>query len=85
MYYLPYEKGEAYMFVVYFFENKNLLLNQLLSNVPSVGDALTIKGRKGKVSSVNSIDEKKIHVQIIFEVVNKSKVVIVDNSKKKKR
>jgi hypothetical protein len=72
------------MFVVYFFENKNLLLNQLLKNVPSVGEDLTIKGRKGKVSSVDSIDEKKIHVQVIFEKVKKN-IAIVDNSKKKKR
>lgn len=74
------------MFVVYFFENKNLLLNQLLNNVPSVGDDLTIKGRKAKVSSVNSIDEKKVHVQVILETVKQSKAAaIVDNSKKKKR
>lgn len=73
------------MFVVYFFENKNLLLNQLLNRVPSVGDDLTIKGRKAKVSSVNSIDEKKIHVQVILETIKQNKAVIVDNSKKKKR
>jgi hypothetical protein len=72
------------MFDVYFFENKNLLLSQLLKRVPSVGEDLTIKGRKGKVSSVTSINEKKIHVQVILENVNKTKL-IVDNSKKKKR
>lgn len=72
------------MFVVYFFENKNLLLNQLLKNVPSVGEDLSIKGRKGKVSSVDSIDEKNVHVQIVFEKVKKN-IAIVDNSKKKKR
>ncbi|WML44859.1 hypothetical protein [Neobacillus sp. PS3-40] len=71
------------MNVVYFFENKNLLLSQLLKHVPSVGEDLTIKGRKGKVSSVNSVDENSIHVQVILEKVNKSKL-IVDNSKKKK-
>ncbi|MDP4162998.1 MAG: hypothetical protein Q8898_07825 [Bacillota bacterium] len=72
------------MFVVHFFDNKNLLLNQLLKRVPSVGEDLTIKGRKGKVSSVNNVDEKNIHVQVILETVNKNKL-IVDNSKKKKR
>jgi hypothetical protein len=72
------------MFVVHFFENKNLLLCQLLKRVPSLGEYLTIKGRKGKVSSVDSTDEKNIHVQIILETVNKNKL-IVDNSKKKKR
>ena len=73
------------MFVVYFFDNKNLLLSQLLTRVPSIGEDLTIKGRKGKVSSVNSIDEKKVHVQVTLEAVNKNKQLIVDNSKKKKK
>lgn len=72
------------MFNVYFFENKNPLLSQLLKRVPAVGEALTIKGRKGKVSSVTNIDEKNIHVYVTLESVNKTKV-IVDNSKKKKR
>jgi hypothetical protein len=72
------------MFDVHFFENKNLLLSQLLNRVPLAGEDLRIKGRKAKVSSVNSIDEKKIHVQVVIETVNKKKL-IVDNSKKKKR
>lgn len=46
------------MFVVHFFENKNLLLTQLLKNVPSLDGDLKIKGRKGKISSVEQIDEK---------------------------
>lgn len=73
------------MFVVYFFEKKNLLLSQLLKRVPSVGENLTIKGRKGKVSSVTSSDGEKFVVQVFFEAVNKNKQLIVDNSKKKKR
>lgn len=72
------------MFVVYFFENKNLLLSQLRKNVPSIGENISIKGRKGIVSSVNSIDDKKIHVQIILENVKKNKLFVIDNSKKKK-
>lgn len=71
------------MFVVYFFENKNLLLSQLLKRVPSIGEDIKIKGRKGKVSSVKQIDEKNIHVQVSLESINKNKL-IVDNSKKKK-
>lgn len=84
MLHILYEIGETKMFVVHFFENKKLLLIQLLKRVPSVGEDLTIKGRKGKVSSVISIDEKNIHVQLFVEIVNKNKL-IVDNSKKKKR
>ena len=73
------------MYFVHFFENRNLLLCQLLKHVPTVGDDVKIKGRKGKVSDIKNIDEENIHVQIIIETaVNKSKVV-VDNSKKKKR
>ncbi|SDM28530.1 hypothetical protein [Bacillus sp. OK048] len=74
------------MFVVHFLENKNQLLIQLLKHVPSVGDDVVIKGRKGKVSSVTNVDEKHIQVQLFFEkvIVNKGKTV-VDNSKKKKR
>ncbi|WML48371.1 hypothetical protein RCG23_24550 [Neobacillus sp. PS3-34] len=72
------------MFVVYFLENKNILLSQLRKSVPSVGEELKIKGRKGKVSSVTSIDDRNIHVQVVLETVNKN-TLIVDNSKKKKR
>lgn len=72
------------MFTVYYFENKNLLLSQLLNNVPTVGDNLSIKGQKGKVSSVTSPDGKIHHVQVLLEKVNKTKPSI-DNTKKKKR
>ncbi|MFE8698921.1 hypothetical protein ACFYKT_21850 [Cytobacillus sp. FJAT-53684] len=72
------------MFVVYFYENKNLLLSQLLKRVPSVGENVIIKGRKGSISSVKSSDNKNYHVQVLLEKVNKGKTV-VDNSKKKKR
>ncbi|MBU8878889.1 hypothetical protein BGM26_07810 [Bacillus sp. FJAT-29790] len=72
------------MIAVHFFENKILLLSQLLNRVPSAGDDLTIKGRKGKVSSVKSMDEKNIHVQVIFEIINNKNKPVVDHSKKKK-
>jgi hypothetical protein len=72
------------MFAVYFYENKNLLLSQLLKRVPSLGEDLTIKGRKAKVSSVDTIDEKSVHVQVTLEKVNKNKLV-VENPNKKKR
>ncbi len=72
------------MFVVHFFENKNLLLVQLRNQVPSVGEDIKIKGRKGKVSDVNSVDEKNIQVQIFIEkVINKNKLIV--DPKKKKR
>lgn len=75
------------MFAVHFFENNTILLTQLLRQVPSVGEELTIKGRKGKVSNVNSIDEKNVHVHLIIEKVNKNNKnkPLLDNSKKKKK
>jgi hypothetical protein len=72
------------MFAVHFIENNNVVLTQLLQRVPAEGEELRIKGRKGKVSSVKTIDDLNIHVQVIFEVVKKNNF-IVDNSKKKKR
>ena len=72
------------MFVVHFFENKNPLLVQLRNQVPSVGEDIKIKGRKGKVSSVNSVDEKNIQVQILVEkVIIKNKLVVDPREEKK--
>ncbi|WP_313799604.1 hypothetical protein [Cytobacillus sp.] len=73
------------MFTVYFFENKDLILSQLLNRVPTVGETLTIKGRKGKISSVTSLDEKKLHVQVLLEKKGNKNQTPIDNSKKKKR
>jgi hypothetical protein len=73
------------MFVVKFFENRNLLLTQLLKDVPIEGETVTIKGKKGTVSSINNEDETTINVQLNIEKVSKAKLVAIDNSKKKKR
>jgi hypothetical protein len=73
------------MFDVYFFENKNLLLSQVRKLVPAEGEDIKIKGRKGKVLNVTSVDEKKIHVHVSLETISKSSKLVVDNSKKKKR
>ncbi|WP_299089933.1 hypothetical protein [uncultured Metabacillus sp.] len=72
------------MFAVYFFENKNLLLSQLLRRVPTDGEELKIKGRKGKVVNVTQIDENKFFVQLQLEIVNKNKLSL-EQVKKKKR
>jgi hypothetical protein len=73
------------MFVVKFYENKNLLVTQLLKLVPSIGDSITIKGRKGKVSSISAEDGTNIHVQLTVEkVIMKSKLVASDPKKKKR-
>jgi hypothetical protein len=72
------------MYAVYFFENKDILLSQLLRTIPAEGDILTIKGRKGTVTSLQAIDENKIHVQLTIQKIPKAKPA-ADNSKKKKR
>jgi hypothetical protein len=72
------------MFVVHFFENRMELLNQLRQQVPSVGEDLKIKGRKGKVVSVSAVDEKTYHVELTLESKTKT-VLATDLGKKKKR
>lgn len=80
---IPYKVGETYMYTVHYYEDKTLLLSQLLSRVPAVGENLKIKGRKSNVSNVLMIDERTFHVQVIQEKVKKVK--FEDLSKKKKR
>jgi hypothetical protein len=73
------------MFAVHFFENKNLLLSQLLDRVPAENENIKIKGRKGTVASVSNVDEKTFHVQVILESMKKNKLVAAEPTKKKKR
>ncbi|WP_216829761.1 hypothetical protein [Alkalihalobacterium elongatum] len=70
------------MYNIHFYEKRNLLLSQLLTSVPSVDGAVKIKGRKGKVMSVNSISENIYHVEITLENKNKK---AAEQSNKKKR
>ncbi|MFE8699704.1 hypothetical protein ACFYKX_03590 [Cytobacillus sp. FJAT-54145] len=73
------------MFVVSFFDNRNLLLNQFRNQVPSVGDSVSIKGRKGKVASVDTLEDNKIHVQVALDPVSKGKAAAAADTKKKKK
>jgi hypothetical protein len=74
------------MYVVHFFEEKVEILNQLLGSVPALGEPITVKGRKGKVTGVDQVDDKHVHVQITVEKVPvKNKPSAADLSKKKKR
>ncbi|MDG0061891.1 hypothetical protein [Priestia sp. P5] len=72
------------MVAVHFFENRKLLLSQLRENIPSTGDDLKIKGRKGTVVLVNDIDKKNVHVEVALEKVVKKNLAL-DNAKKKRR
>ncbi|EDL66727.1 hypothetical protein [Bacillus sp. SG-1] len=71
------------MYIVYFYENRNLLLHQLRQSVPAEGEELKIKGRKAKVESTQATEGNKVHVQVQLEKVVKKPAV--DLSKKKKR
>jgi len=72
------------MFVVHYFDNRNLLLTQLRSYLPSVGEDIKVKGKKGKVSSVTSVDETVYHVQITLEVIKKVQLTALAANKKRK-
>ncbi|WP_409254235.1 hypothetical protein V1502_10185 [Bacillus sp. SCS-153A] len=71
------------MYIVYFYENRNLLLHQLRQSVPAEGEEFKIKGRKAKVESTQAMEGNKIVVQVSLEKVIKK--AAVDLSKKKKR
>jgi hypothetical protein len=72
------------MFNVHFFDNKNLLLNQARNNVPAVGEVLTIKGRKGKVTSITKVDEIKVYIEMELDNLIKNKQVTNDSKEKKR-
>ncbi|MBN8201017.1 hypothetical protein [Bacillus sp. NTK034] len=73
------------MFTVYYLDGRNVLLNQLRNSVPNEGEEVKIKGRKGKVTSVTAVEERKIHIQVELESVNKAKLAAEDDKKKKKK
>lgn len=72
------------MLIVHFFENNSVVLSQFLNHLPSVDENIKIKGRKGKVVSVQEIEENKFHVQVLFEQVIKNKLMVKDTKKKKR-
>ncbi|WP_251550782.1 hypothetical protein [Neobacillus muris] len=71
------------MYAVYFYENKNLLLCQLVKQVPSVGEDVKIKGRKGKVSSVTN-EEDHYNIQVVLDKAAKKNQAAAPTKKKKK-
>ncbi|TQR19104.1 hypothetical protein [Psychrobacillus vulpis] len=74
------------MFAVHFYENKSIVLTQALRNIPSVDEDLKIKGRKGKVTRVEQIEENIFHVHVEFEkIVEKNLASAKDLSKKRRR
>ena len=72
------------MVVIHFIHNNNVVLTQLLQQVPSVDENIKIKGRKGKVVSVKEIEENKFQVQVTLEEIIKKQLTLLDNKKKNK-
>jgi len=72
------------MVVIHFIHNKNVVLTQLLQQVPSVDENIKIKGRKGKVVSVKEIEENRFQVQVILEEIVKKQLTLLDNKKKRR-
>lgn len=71
------------MYIVYFYHERNLLLQQLRKEIPAEGDELKIKGRKAKVVQTTTIEGNKVHVELQLEQVIKK--AAVDLSKKKRK
>ena len=74
------------MFAVHFYENNSRVLTQALRNIPSVDEAIKIKGKKGKVINITEIEGNVIHVHIEFEkLIVKNSASSKELGKKKKR
>lgn len=73
------------MFAIHFYENNIAVLNQALRSVPEVNESVRIKGRNGKVTSVEEMGENKYFVYVEFEkIVDKSKMKVTDDKKKRR-
>ena len=70
------------MVVVRFLENKTVVLSQLLKQIPSVDENIKIKGRKGKVTSIENVKENVIHAHVVFEQVKKVQPAAKDPKKR---
>ncbi|MHC8515491.1 hypothetical protein [Sporosarcina sp. ITBMC105] len=73
------------MFAIHFVENNIAVLNQVLRRIPEVNEAIRIKGRNGKVLSIEQVSDSKYFVHVEFEkIVEKSKVPGKDDRKKRR-
>lgn len=72
------------MITVHYFENSNNVLTQLRQDIPAIDQPVKIKGRNGKILSVNQIKEQVYQVNVEFEKVVKKAVLAADNKKRKR-
>lgn len=73
------------MNAVHFLENKTTVLTQALKRIPIVDEPIKIKGRKGKIVSVDQISENTYQVQVIFEKEIKKQTAVINDPRKKKK
>jgi hypothetical protein len=76
--------GDQMMVVIHYFEDKTLLLSQLVKQIPSIDENIKIKGRKGKVLSVKNAEGNHVHVHVMFEKVVKQQALSKETKKKKR-
>ena len=72
------------MVTIHFFENSRNVLTQLRQEIPNVDQDIKIKGRKGKVLSVNQIKDEVYQVNVAFEKIIKKAAIAADNKKKRR-
>ncbi|MEK4629020.1 MAG: hypothetical protein ABS944_03680 [Solibacillus sp.] len=71
------------MYAIHYFENNTPALSQCLRRIPEIEEAVSLKGRKGKVVNVVQIAEDKYHVHIELEKIVKKEPLLKDNKKKR--
>lgn len=72
------------MVTVHFFENSTNVLTQLRQEIPNVDQEIKIKGRKGKILSVNQVKEDVYQANVEFEKIVKKAALAVDSKKRRR-
>ncbi|UTI41166.1 hypothetical protein [Niallia sp. RD1] len=72
------------MVTIRFFENSTNVLTQLRQEIPNIDQQVKIKGRKGKVLSINQVKDHVYQVNIEFEKIVKKAAVAADNKKRRR-
>ena len=73
------------MYAIHYFKNKIEVLNVASRRIPAVDESVRIKGRNGKVISVNMMGETKYFVIVEFEKkVDKGKTNLRNMGTKRK-
>ncbi|MBB4824809.1 hypothetical protein HNO89_002035 [Sporosarcina luteola] len=73
------------MFAVHFYENKTYVLNQALRTLPAIHEEIRIKGRNGKVVSVEEMEENQYFVFVEFEKIAAKNKIDAQDTKKRRR